>query len=124
MSTGQIDAYIAALPEWQRESLTRFRKAVHRVAPSVEDGWKWDVPVFLVNGHLVCAMSAFAKHTKYNFFGGAALADRDQVFNGGLESKRSRSIDLAEGGTVDTGALDRLLTAAFAAADAPPKKGR
>jgi len=81
MSNGQIDAYIAALPEWQRENLTRFRKAVHRVAPSVEEGWKWDVPVFLVNGHLVCAMSAFAKHTKYNFFGGAALADRDQVFN-------------------------------------------
>ena len=114
MSNGQIDAYIAALPEWQRENLTRFRKAVHRVAPSVEEGWKWDVPVFLVNGHLVCAMSAFAKHTKYNFFDGAALADRDQVFNSGLESKRSRSIDLAEGGTVDTGALDRLLAAAFA----------
>jgi len=124
MSNGQIDAYIAALPEWQRENLTRFRKAVHRVAPSVEEGWKWDVPVFLVNGHLVCAMSAFAKHTKYNFFGGAGLADRDQLFNGGLESKRSRSIDLAEGGTVETVALDRLLTAAFAAADAPPKKGR
>jgi hypothetical protein len=124
MSTARIDAYIAGLPEWQRENLTRFRKAVHRVAPSVEEGWKWDVPVFLVNGHLVCAVSAFAKHTKYNFFDGAALADPEHVFNSGLESKRSRSIDLPERETLDSGALERLLTAAFAAADAPPKQGR
>jgi hypothetical protein len=124
MSTARIDAYVAALPEWQRENLTRFRKAVHHVVPSVEEGWKWDVPVFLVNGHLVCAMSAFAKHTKYNFFDGAALADPEHMFNSGLEAKRSRSIDLPEGETLDSDALERLLTAAFAAADAPPKHGR
>jgi hypothetical protein len=124
MSSARIDAYIAALPEWQRENLTRFRKAVHSVAPSVEEGWKWDVPVFLVNGHLVCAMSAFAKHTKYNFFDGAALADPEHVFNGGLESKRSRSIDLPEGEAVDPAALQRLLNTAVAAASGAPKKGR
>jgi hypothetical protein len=124
MSSPLIDEYIAALPPWQRDNLTRLRKAIHRLIPSVEEGWKWDVPVFLTNGRLVCAMSAFAKHTKYNFFGGAALADPDHVFNGGLESKRSRSIDVVEGATVDADALDRLITAAFAAVDAPSKKGR
>jgi hypothetical protein len=117
MSTAQIDAYVAAQTEWQRENLTRFRRAVHNAAPAVEEGWKWDVPVFLVNGRLVCAMSAFAKHTKYNFFDGAALADPDHLFNSGLESKRSRSINLAEGDSLDSGALHPLLTAAFAAAE-------
>jgi hypothetical protein len=124
MSSPLIDEYIAALPAWQRDNLARLRKAIHRLIPSVEEGWKWDVPVFLTNGRLVCAMSAFAKHTKYNFFGGAALADPDHVFNGGLESKRSRSIDLVEGAAVDADALDRLITAAFAAVDAPSTKGR
>jgi hypothetical protein len=124
MSSPLIDEYIAALPSWQRDNLTRLRKAIHRLIPSVGEGWKWDVPVFLISGRLVCAMSAFAKHTKYNFFGGAALADPDHVFNGGLESKRSRSIDLVEGATVDADALDRLITAAFAAVDAPSKKVR
>jgi hypothetical protein len=124
MSSPLIDAYIAALPIWQRDNLTLLRKAVHRLIPSVEEGWKWEVPVFLINGRLVCAMSAFAKHTKYNFFDGAALADPDHVFNGGLESKRSRSIDLTEDATVAADALDRLITAAFAAADIPSKKGR
>jgi hypothetical protein len=115
MSTARIDAFIAALPEWQRENMTGFRRAVHRIAPAVEEGWKWDVPVFLVNGRMVCAMSAFAKHTKYNFFDGAAVADPDHLFNSGLESKRSRSINLAEGESLDAGQLDRLLTDAFAA---------
>jgi hypothetical protein len=124
MSSPLIDEYIAALPAWQRDKLTQLRKAIHRLIPSVEEGWKWDVPVFLINGRLVCAMSAFAKHTKYNFFDGAALADPDHVFNSGLESKRSRAIDLTEDATVDAGALDRLITAAFTAADTPAKKGR
>jgi hypothetical protein len=122
MSAPRIDAFVAALPLWQRENCTRFRQAIHRTAPAVEEGWKWDVPVFLVKGHLVCAMSAFAKHTKYNFFDGAALADPDHLFNSGLESKRSRSINLAEGESLDSDALERVLTEAFAAADPSSKK--
>ena len=116
MSTAQTDAFIAALPEWQRENLTRFRNAVHRVAPAAEEGWKWEVPVFLINGRLVCAMSNFAKHTKYNFFDGAALTDPDHLFNSGLDSKKSRSINLAEGDSIDEGQLDRLLGKAFSVA--------
>ena len=123
MSSPRIDDFIAALPEWQRENMARFRRAVHGVAPDVEEQWKWDVPVFAVKARLVCAMSAFAKHTKYNFFDGAALADPDHLFNSGLESKKSRSINLAEGDSLDSGALDRLLTEAFAAAN-PASKAR
>jgi hypothetical protein len=91
----------------------RFRSAVHRVAPAAEEGWKWDVPVFLTSGRLVCAMSSFAKHTKYNFFNGAALGDPHHLFNSGLESKKSRSINLAEGGSVDAAKLDALIREAF-----------
>jgi hypothetical protein len=124
VSSEQVDSYIAGVPGWQRENLTRFREAVRRIAPNVEEGWKWDVPVFVLNGHMVCAMSGFAKHTKYNFFDGAALADPDQLFNSGLESKKSRSINLAEGERVAPAALDGLLTEAFAVAVAAPKKPR
>lgn len=124
MSAAQTDAFIAALPEWQRANLTRFREAVHRVAPAAEEGWKWDVPVFLINGCLVCAMSNFARHTKYNFFDGAALADPDRLFNSGLDSKKSRSINLAEGEAIDDRQLDRLLGDAFSTAAAASTKRR
>jgi hypothetical protein len=124
VSAAQIDAFIAALPEWQGQNLTRFRDAVHRVAPAAEEGWKWDVPVFLLNGRLICAMSGFAKHTKYNFFDGAALADAHGLFNSGLDSKRSRSINLAEGDTLDARKLDGLIGEAFSTAEAAAKKSR
>ncbi len=124
MPDPRIDAFVDALPEWQRENLTRFREAVHRVTPAVEEGWKWEVPVFLVNGRLVCAMSAFANHTKYNFFDGAALADPDHLFNSGLESKKSRSINLVHGDSLSAAKLDRLLGAAFSAAEAVSKTAR
>jgi hypothetical protein len=115
MSRAQTDAYIAAAPAWQRDNLTRFRSAVHRVAPIAEEGWKWDVPVFLASGRLVCAMSSFAKHTKYNFFNGAALSDQHRLFNSGLDSKKSRSINLAEGESVNAAQLDDVIREAFAA---------
>ncbi|MEO8898655.1 MAG: DUF1801 domain-containing protein [Candidatus Dormibacter sp.] len=121
MSAAQVDAFIAAAPEWQRENMTRFRNAVHRVVPTAEEGWKWDVPVFLIDGRLVCAMSGFAKHTKYNFFDGAALDDPDHLFNSGLDSKKSRSINLGEGESLNDGQLDRLLGEAFSASEATSK---
>lgn len=116
MTSKQVDAYVAAQTDWQRRHLEVFRKAVHRVAPGAEEGWKWDVPVFLSSGRLVCAMSSFANHTKYNFFEGASLADPHGLFNSGLDSKRSRSINLAEGQEVDAGHLDELIRAAFTSA--------
>ncbi len=118
METKKIDAYVAALPTWQRDNLAGFREAIRQTVPASEEGWKWDVPVFLLHGTLVCAMSAFAKHVKYNFFAGAALEDSDHLFNSGLESKKSRSINLAEGEAVDPDALKRLIERAFAAASA------
>jgi hypothetical protein len=122
MSTAQIDAYIAELPEWQRENIRRFRAAIHRAAPDVDEGWKWDVPVFLVKGRVVWSVAAFKAHTKYNFFEGAALADPDHLFNSGLDSKKSRSINLAEGESVDVAQLDHLVVEAFAVASAAPAR--
>ena len=118
MSAKEIDAYLAGLPKWQQENLTRFREAVRKSVPSSEEGWKWNVPVFTLNGALVCAMSGFAKHTKYNFFSGAALDDSDHLFNSGLESKKSRSINLVEGERINAAALNRLIGRAFAASTA------
>lgn len=109
----QIDDYLHSLPAWQRENLQLFRKLIHKVAPQVEEGWKWDVPVFLFKGKLVCAMSSFKEHTKYNFFTGAQVEDKHGLFNSGLDSKKHRSINVAEGEKIAEEKLKELLTAAF-----------
>lgn len=71
------------------------------------------VPVFLLGGKLVLAMSSFKEHTKYNFIAnGALLADPHKLFNNGLESKKSRGIDLREGESIDQGQLKDLISEA------------
>ena len=58
--------------------------------------------------------TAFKDHIKINFFKGASLSDPHHLFNGGLEAKASRSIDLSQGDTVDEAALKQLVRAAVA----------
>ena len=112
--TDKIDALITSLPEWQAENLRTFRALVHEVEPDIQEDWKWSVPVFLVKGKLVCAMSNFKEHTKYNFFEGAALSDPNKLFNSGLDSKQHRSLNLAEGQIINREHLAALIAEAVA----------
>ena len=115
MAKAQIDAYIAAAPAWQRDNLVRFRAAVHRVAPMPRRGGSGTSRCSSPTAAWCAPCRRFAKHTKYNFFNGAALADPHHLFNSGLDSKKSRSINLAEGESVDAAQLDELIREAFAA---------
>lgn len=87
-----------------------FRKLIHESYPTITEDWKWNVPVFLINGKLYFAMSAFKAHTKYNFIlNGALIDDSNKLFNNGFESKKARSIDLREGQTINVAALRALI---------------
>jgi hypothetical protein len=106
----KIDEYLASLPTWQRTNLELFRKLVHEVEPSITEDWKWNVPVFLINNKMYFAMSAFKEHTKYNFIlNGAVINDPNKLFNNGLESKKSRGIDLREDQTINESDLKALI---------------
>lgn len=108
--TTQIDTYLAGIDAvWQREKLADFRQLVHAVEPDITEDWKWAVPVFLLNGKLVCAMSSFKNNTKFNFFEGAHLNDTDGVFNSGLDSKEHRSINLTEEQPIPVKSLTNLI---------------
>jgi len=109
----KIENYLQSLPDWQRANLDMFRKLVHEVDPSMTEDFKWNVPVFLLRGKMHFAMSAFKAHTKFNFIGnGATLEDPKKLFNNGLDSKQSRSIDLREGETINEADLKALIAAA------------
>lgn len=106
----KIDDYLTKLPNWQRENLVEFRKIIHSVEPRMTEDWKWNVPFFILDGQMLFAMSAFKEHTKYNFIAnGALLDDPHKLFNNGLESKKSRGLDLHEGETVDEKQLRELV---------------
>jgi len=110
----KINEYLNLLPLWQKHNLELFRAAVHEVVPGVVEDWKWNVPVFMVNGKMYFAMSAFKAHTKYDFMHNASqLADPDHLFNNGLDAKVTRGIDLREGETIDVAKLKQLIAAAI-----------
>ncbi len=89
----------------------RFRQLIHEVDPQITEEWKWSTPVFSHNG-LVVALGSMSDHVKLNFFQGAALTDVNNLFNAGLESKKTRAIDLKQNDTINEEALKALLTLA------------
>ena len=104
-----VDDFINVHSGWQKDNLIIFRELLQETFPNIEEQIKWSCPVFLVNGKLLFAMSIFKDHSKYNFFTGASLKDTHKIFNSGLESKKHRSINLAEGEKIDKTKLIELI---------------
>jgi hypothetical protein len=112
----KINQYLESLPEWQKINLEIFRKAIHEASPSVIEDWKWNAPVFLINGKVHFAMSAFKAHTKYNFIlNGALIDDPEKLFNNGIDSKKSRGIDLREDQAINEAGLKALVETSISA---------
>lgn len=107
-----IDQYIAHQDEWQSQQLTTFRKTVLS-NDGASEAWKWNVPVFTVDGKPVCAMSTFKNHIKFNFFHGAMLPDRNHLFNSGLDSKQHRSINTSIDDQIDWKKVSQLVKEAI-----------
>lgn len=74
MSAAEVDAYLAALPEPARATLTLVRERISAIIPWAEQGISYGVPVFKVGGKRVAGFAAFAKHLTYAPHSGTALA--------------------------------------------------
>jgi hypothetical protein len=109
----KIDKLIKDLPGWQGKLLARLRKLILQAAPDLTEEWKWETPVWSLNGNVV-AFGVFKDHVKLNFFKGASLSDPHGLFNTGLEAKATRAIDFAEGDAVNESALKELVRSAVA----------
>ncbi len=107
----RISSQIAELAGWRGSLLSRLRQLVHEAAPDITEEWKWGTPVWSQKG-LVCSAAAFKDHVKLNFFQGAFLQDPEHLFNAGLDAKATRSIDFAEGSSIDEDALKDLIRTA------------
>ena len=92
--------------------MTRLRHLIRGTAPAAVEEWKWNSPTWSQDGLLLVSVSAFRKHVGINFFQGASLRDPEGLFNGGLESKQSRSINIFDGGDIDDTAFSALVGAA------------
>ena len=109
--------YLDALPTWQAQLLDSFRKQIHQASSDISEEIKWGVPAFMFKSKVIFTMAAFKNHVKYNFImNGATLSDPHKLFNNGLESAKSRSIDLTEGQAINSENLSGLISQALAKA--------
>ena len=111
--TERIDKQIAELADWRGQMFVQLRKLIHEADTDITEEWKWNTAVWSHQG-LVCALGAFKKSVKMNFFQGASLEDPHTLFNASLDAKTMRSIDFHEGDVVDESALKELIRAAIA----------
>lgn len=109
----RIDQYIAELADWRGYIVARLRKLIHEAEKDIAEEWKWETPVWSYQG-LVCSAGVFKQTVKMNFFQGASLEDSHNLFNAGLDAKKTRAIDFHEGDTLDEPALKDLIQTAVA----------
>ncbi|RZL32914.1 MAG: hypothetical protein EOP35_19110 [Rubrivivax sp.] len=64
----RIDSYLASVPEFAGPILRRLREDVHAACPGVVETIKWSRPHFMLDGKLLCGMSAFKAHCTFSFW--------------------------------------------------------
>jgi hypothetical protein len=105
----RVDAYIAALPEWQQAICQEVRDLVHAADPEVAETIKFrDRPYFVLQGN-VCALLAAKDHVNVFLYDGAIVPDPEGIITGGHDNQTARTIAVQQGETINA----RALTAMF-----------
>jgi hypothetical protein len=104
----RVDAYIDALPEWQKQVCRRVRDLVHAADPRIEEVIKRRVqPYFVLEGN-ICALLATKDHVNVFLYDGAIVPDPDGIITGGHDNKTARTVAVYESDTLNEAALRRM----------------
>ena len=109
MSTDpRVDAYIDALPDWERHVCREVRALVHAADPEVEETIKRrDRPYFVLQGN-VCALLAAKKHVCVFLYDGAIVPDPEGIITEGHGNSTARQISIHEGEAINARALQTM----------------
>ena len=104
----RVDAYVDALPSWQRDICLQVRDLVHAADPDVEETIKRSVqPYFVLDGN-VCALLAARDHVNVFLYDGAMVPDPDGIITAGHDNTTARTVAVREGETVNAPALTAM----------------
>src|SRR5256886_575722 len=105
----RVDAYIDALPDWQRAICREVRDLVHAADLEVVETIKrTDRPYFVLQGN-ICALLAAKDHVNVFLYDGAIVPDPEGIITGGHENETARTVSVRRGETINA----RALTAMF-----------
>jgi len=104
-----VDAFIAALPDGQREVATRIRELMTEVAPDAPVQIKWAQPVWDTNGPFAY-LKPFAFSINFGFWRGSDLDDPDHLLVG--DGIRMRHLRIVPGDPLPEDAIRRWVAQA------------
>jgi len=87
-----VDAYLDALPDWQRELCRELRDLIHAADPEIEETIKRRVQPYFVLDGTVCALLAAKDHVNLFLYDGAIVPDPDGIITGGHDNKTARTV--------------------------------
>ncbi len=95
-----VQAYIAAMPGWNRDLGRRLDALIVRKVPHVRKSVKWNSPLYGIEGQgWILSIHVFTRYVKVTFFCGTSL--RPVPPGGTPKSKDTRWIDIHEGDELD-----------------------
>ena len=101
----RVDAYINALPAWQREICAQVRDLVHEADPEVEETIKRSVqPYFVLQGNVVALLAA-KDHVNVFTYDGGIVSDPDGIVTGGHGNATGRTIAIRQGEAINRPAV-------------------
>jgi hypothetical protein len=104
----RVDAYIDALPDWQRAVCQEVRELVHASDPEVAETIKrTNRPYFVLQGN-ICALLAAKDHVNVFLYDGAMVPDPAGIITGGHDNKTARTVAFREGETINARALSAM----------------
>jgi len=110
----RVDAYIDALPAWQRAICARVREIAHEADPALVETIKRTVqPYFVLDGN-VAALLATKDHVNVFLYDGGIAPDPDGIITAGHGNLTGRQIAIYEGEPINEPALLALFRAIIA----------
>jgi len=113
-SDPRVDAFIAALPDWQQRICREVRALVHAADPEVRETIKRSTqPYFVLQGN-VCALLAARDHVNVFLYDGGIVPDPERIITSGHDNKTARTLAIGKDERINTRALRAMFAAIIA----------
>ena len=104
----RVDAFIAALPDWQQDICASVRDLVHAADPAVAETIKRTTqPYFVLEGN-ICALLAAKDHVNVFLYDGGIVPDPDGIITGGHDNRTARTVAIRRGEAIPEQALTAM----------------
>lgn len=104
-----VDAYLAALPEWQARLCQDLRDLIHAAIPDITETVKRRVQPYFVHRGNVCALLGTKDHVNLFLYDGAIVPDPDGIITAGHTNSTARTVAFWEHDEIPRKALTTML---------------